>query len=174
MATGYSLDTKERPFLGRDVLVERLWTFINSSDIVIIDSARRVGKTTLMKAMADSPPDGHTANWIDVQNVESPHEFFSQVFECCSSKLSWAARSALRAKKLVQLLSGLELGPIRMPNTSCLSWKSLMKQLVASLVTSEKNRILLFIDEIPLMLHKVLRLNSRAIVEGCLLRTRAM
>jgi AAA+ ATPase superfamily predicted ATPase len=145
----------EIPFIGRESLVDQLWAVIRSINNVIIDAARRVGKTTMMKQMASSPPRDVVAFWIDLEDIDSADDFFTVVYSRCKSHLTLLKRSLVRGKSLIQYLSECEIWGIKLPKVEAVSWKTLLHQVITDLVMAQPKHVVFFLDEIPLMLHKI-------------------
>jgi len=143
-------------YIPREALRNSLWSVIGLANLVVINAARRLGKTTLMKSMAAMPPDGHAAYWIDLQHTSDVAGFADVVSSTTSSKLSKSRRLGLLWRQNVGYLSSFELGPIKLPEIQGSTWKSLVRYNLEALSKSSNKCVVVFFDEIPLFLHKLI------------------
>lgn len=134
-------------------------------NVINVDAARRMGKTTLMKKMAQEPPDDIAAYWIDLQHLASGDSFFDAIYEKTISQsdiLRWGYRPRIAVKRSLSYFSGLKAGPVTFPEIKALEWKALFVRHLQHMKCKhrKKNKIVFFFDEMPLLLHKILQERS--------------
>lgn len=138
--------------IGRDPLIERLWRVL-SRQSVLLTAERRVGKTSVLKKMQKECPQGTLIFYRDLEGVRTPLEFVQKVLEDVDGNLSGGDRGKSRARALMKSLGGFELGSIiKFPASAEPDWKALLDATIEDLATFQKQRVLFFWDEIPLML----------------------
>jgi hypothetical protein len=138
--------------VGREPLIGRLWNVLRRQS-VLLTAERRVGKTSVLKKMQKECPVGTLIFYRDLEGVRTPLEFVQKVVEDVNGSLSKTDRGKSRARALMSALGGFELGSIiKFPASGDQDWKSLLDATVEDLATFQKQRVLFFWDEIPLML----------------------
>lgn len=138
--------------IGRESLIGRLWKVLGRQS-VLLTAERRVGKTSVLKKMQKECPTGTLIFYRDLEGVRTPLEFVQKVVEDVDGSLSKTARGESRARALMKSLGGFELGPIiKFPAAAEQDWKALLDATIEDLATFQKQRVLFFWDEIPLML----------------------
>jgi len=90
---GGSMDPKF--IFGRDRLIDQIWDVL-SRQCVLLNTERRIGKTSIVRKMAANPPEGWLAVFQDLEKstlrASSPKLFFSR----CNS--TWAGSNRSKAK----------------------------------------------------------------------------
>ncbi|HWO23310.1 MAG TPA: ATP-binding protein [Kofleriaceae bacterium] len=165
-------------FWGREAEVQDLWRLLAHGS-VLLTAPRRHGKSSLMNALADDPQAGWTVLYLDVEYVETPSDFVTEVTAALLQldafrKLLRAAAGAPGAllrwvgKFVGEVNSAKEgLGEIKISLRDSLrdntSWAELAEQLLKDLERFE-GKLLLIIDEFPMMVANFLdRDETRAI-----------
>jgi len=148
--------SEEELYIPREALKKSLWSVIGLSNLVVINAARRLGKTTMMKSMAALPPDGHAAYWIDLQHTSDVAGFADVISRATSAELTKTRRLGLMWRQNVGYLSSFEIGPIKLPEIQGSTWKSLVRYNLEALSKSNHKSVAVFFDEIPLFLHKLI------------------
>ena len=145
--------------LGRDALIERLWRILERQSLVLC-AERRMGKTCLIKKMiAEVPPD-KLPIYRDLESVHTPLEFVQTVFHDVESYLGGLQRGAERTRQFLAQLGGTEVGGvIKIPDIAAPQWKDLLARTIEDLVEHEDRTVILFWDEMPLMLDNVKKRN---------------
>ena len=147
----------DRDFLTpRESLKSNLWTIINSNKLVVINASRRMGKTTLMRDMTDKPKDGFVPIWIDLQSAEDERGLTDNLYSYSRDRIKLFDKSKSKFNKWMCLLSELKLGPVTLPKLNSASWKSLAEMTINSLISCNKGKVVIFLDELPLLLHKIM------------------
>lgn len=138
--------------LGRDRLVQHLWSALARQSLVLT-AERRMGKTCLAKKMvAEAPPD-RVVVYRDLEAVRTPVEFVQLVLQDALDHLGRVGRAAWRFRQLLGKLGGAEIArTIKLPPSTQVDWKPLLSELLHDLVEEEQRAAVLIWDEVPLML----------------------
>ena len=102
--------------IGRDALIEQIWRILERQSLVL-SAERRMGKTCLVKKMIAESPPGKLAIYHDLEGIRTPLEFVEVVFHDVESYLSQLRRTAKRARRFIESISGAEVGGFK-PQTS--------------------------------------------------------
>jgi hypothetical protein len=153
---GGQIDRKS--IIGRDNLIKTLWETA-ALQSVVITAERRIGKTTVMKAMRDAPVKGWVPVFQDLERCHSAAEFAMAVYKEIHHFLSNKSKATRRAKELLGSLGGLEIGGmLTLPEQAAPQWKELLIRAVEDLIheNDESGTKLLFLwDEVPFMLANI-------------------
>ena len=153
-------------FWGREADVQALWSRLHHGS-VLLTAPRRYGKSSLMNALVDAPQSGWIVEYLDVESVATPDEFLVAVTATllARDKLRKALHGVVNAAgKLGAWVGGLikdatisreQIGELRLQLRDGLSdksaWPELSQHLLAALQRVEGERLLLIIDEFPMM-----------------------
>lgn len=115
-----------------------------------------MGKTcVIQKMIAEVPPD-KLASYNDLEKVGTPLEFAEMVFHDVEANLSRWRRTAGRTRQWLANLTGLEIGGIiKFPEAVAPHWKNLLTKTIEDLVENQERTVILFWDEMPLMLYNI-------------------
>lgn len=145
--------------IGRDALIRRLWRLL-AYQSVVLSAERRMGKTCLVKKMITEAPQAQLAIYHDLEGVRTPLEFVEIVFHDVESYLSRLRRTAERARRFMTHLSGTEISGFKLPDIAASHWKTVLTNTVEDLVEHQDRMVILFWDEMPLMLYNIKQRNS--------------
>ncbi len=146
----------DKLMIPRNDLKAELWKMIHLNNLVIVNAARRMGKTTLMKTMTTQPTDDCVAIWVDLQHAEDTDGLVENLYQKSRIQLKLRHRAYAGWKKNLKTVSGLKVGPVTFPSFESASWKALLQDNFSSLVSNTDKKVAVFLDEIPLLLHKVI------------------
>lgn len=166
-------------FWGREAEVGDLWRALARGS-VLLTAPRRHGKSSLMNALADDPQEGWTVLYMDVEYVETPSAFVTEVTAALLQlegfrKLLRAATGAPGAllrwvgKFIGEVNSAKEgLGEIKISLRDSLRehapWAELAEQLLKELERFE-GKLLIIVDEFPMMVASFLDRNEAHAIE---------
>jgi hypothetical protein len=145
--------------IGRDALIRRLWRLLTHQSVVL-SAERRMGKTCLVNKMITEAPQAQLAIYHDLEGVRTPLEFVEIVFHDIESYLSRLRRTAERARRFMTHLSGTEISGFKLPDIAASHWKTVLTNTVEDLVEHQDRMVILFWDEMPLMLYNIKQRNS--------------
>jgi len=141
--------------VGRDQLIAQLWDILERLSVVLT-AERRMGKTQMIKKMIAEAPGDMLTIYRDLEGVRTLLEFVELVFKDVEEHLSGRTRAVSKARQLFQQLAGTEIGGIiKLPDSLGSHWKRLLEGTIEDLVTHQDRPVVLFWDELPLMIYNV-------------------
>jgi hypothetical protein len=160
-------------FWGREEDVKALWKLLERGS-VLLTAPRRWGKSSLMFALHDTPWPAWSVLQMDVEYVETPAEFLTEL-TAALLQLDPVARMLRTARNLpgslMRWLSSAidEVGvgemklKLRESLTNAQAWPDLAEQLLEQL-SSVEGSLLLIIDEFPMMVANFLERDAQSCV----------
>jgi hypothetical protein len=154
-------------FFPRTAIIDKLYRRLDSGSHIYISAPRRAGKTSIMRYLEDHPRDKYTFIYISVEDVEDTEEYFEVLSEelLRSKALSKLLRASESAKTLFEAFAerikkvkfmGVELETQQQEK---LKYSKEFEQLMRDMDTS-KVAIVLLIDEFPVALERIAKLQS--------------
>ena len=173
--------TGER-FYDREDIVKLIWERLDTSGLLLV-APRRFGKTSVMLNLRDNPKDDYKPVFMDVEWFESPSQFVAELIAEMVRYLPGFQRALsgftkLR-NKLADALRGIDFSiPIKDPNSDYeiaeikiglkerieKDWQNLGKILLKQ-VEQIDGKVILMLDEFPLMLKRMLKGKEKDSVE---------
>jgi len=146
---GGSLDPKF--IFGRDKLILQIWDVLDRQ-CVLLNAERRVGKTSIVRKMADKPPNGWLAVFQDLEKIHTPAEFSEAVFQQVQQYLGKVQKWLNKAQRTAEdnKTSHIDLKPR--------TWKELLEDSIRQLMTAQQKsgkRLVLLWDEVPYMINNI-------------------
>lgn len=146
--------------VGRDVLIEQIWAKLQKppgQGSLRFTAERRIGKTTVMAKMAAEPKDGFDVLFLEVEGIESCHQFAALLLNRVKPLLSKTDKAKTWFDGFWGTLGGIEIGGvIKLPETNGLSWQATMEKTIEGLCNNRLDRtVVLMLDELPYMLQKI-------------------
>ncbi len=139
--------------VGRDNLISSFWDILERQSLVL-SAERRMGKTCIIKKMQAEPPSDKLSIYHDLEKVRSPLEFVETVLQDVEEYLTKLRRTARKTRQLLTQLSGTEVMGVKLPEFAA-HWKHLLTTTIADLVENQKQKVILFWDEVPYMLSNI-------------------
>ncbi len=84
--------------VGRDDFIRKMWRSLENQSIVLV-AERRIGKTTVIRKMAEEPAAGWFPIFMLVEGVRSPTEFISRIVDQLSPILSTQEKGWVRLQR---------------------------------------------------------------------------
>ncbi|MFC1806095.1 hypothetical protein ACFL09_03855 [Planctomycetota bacterium] len=145
-------------FFDREELLDEIWQTL-ATDSVLLAAPRRVGKTSVMLHLRDDPADGFRVIFLDGQGYSTAEDLVADLFvqagRLCQDWRRLAARALGQALEQVQAMEIWEFG-IELRKKLPGRWKEQGEQAIRDALGDE-GKLLLIIDELPLLLHKMVR-----------------
>jgi len=173
--------TGER-FYDREELVKEIWEKLKISNLLFV-APRRFGKTSVMLHLRDNPKENYKAVFMDVEWFDSPSQFVTEVIaemvRCLPNFRRALNKITKLSNRLAGLLRGIDVGiSLKDPNSNYeiaelkirlkerieKDWQDLGKILLKQ-VEQADGKILLMLDEFPLMIKRMLKCMERTSVE---------
>ena len=160
--------------VGRDRLIERLWTTLERQSLVLT-AERRMGKTSILKKMQAEPRSGKLLFFRDLEGINTPLAFVQVVFDDVRQFLSRRQRTTRRVAELMKELGGFEVGGVvKFPEQLAADWKSLLNRTIEDLCEHQEEALVFLWDELPMMLQNIKRRNDEAVAEDLLNTLRSL
>ena len=142
--------------IGREAELAEIWRKIEKRS-VILNAERRVGKTCILRKMQENPQH----DWIPllcwVEDARHPIDFVEKIYaeaeqmEAQSKKGCWLRRVRKAYKKIAET----EVQGWKLPSIQS-NWKQLLNDLMQDIATNTGNRILVMLDEFPMMVANII------------------
>jgi hypothetical protein len=144
-----------REVIGRDRLIRNLWRVLETRSLVL-SAERRMGKTCIIKKMTAEASPSKLPIYRDLEGIRTPIEFVETLYRDVETYLRKIQRMANRVRAFLNHLGGAEIGSLfKFPPISAPHWKALLTNTVEDLVEYQDRDVILFWDEMPLMLFNV-------------------
>lgn len=144
--------------IGRERLIETLWSTVSQQSL-IITAERRIGKTTVIKKMRDEPAPGWAPVFQDLERCHSATEFAMTVYKEIHHFLTGKNKATRRVKELFKAIGGIEIGGVfKLPEKAGTPWKDVLTQSVEDLIhenDASGTKLLFLWDEMPFMLQSI-------------------
>jgi hypothetical protein len=140
--------------IGRKVEASEMWSLLHQKSVVL-SSLRRMGKTSLLKIMADNPPGStwHPVFHV-VQGNTSVEEFVQQLFQkLVEEGLIDGKTNALR-KFYDKVFAGRKLGEYELPDLKR-HWKDVLNIMLKELAERKDINTVIMLDEFPWMIYNL-------------------
>ena len=156
---------------GRDYELKRLWEKLEQGEHIIMLAPRRVGKTSLMLELCRKPRENWDVIYVDVESGDDPADCVAAILAALAAKPQYRSRFAAipfsNAVKDVfgRLSASVDTGVLRVELKRAIGreWDHAADQLTARLTSlpSTGSTLLIIIDELPLLLSRMLRTEER-------------
>ena len=144
---GGQIDPKD--VVGRDDLIRHIWDRLEQQ-CVIIDSVRRIGKSSVVKKMVAEPPDEWFPIYRDLERIQSADDFAQNVHNSVQEFLSRLKRSFNFSRAF------LEKVQIKGVSFKGRHWTEILESAVRDTVKTEQDkRLVFFWDELPYMVENI-------------------
>jgi hypothetical protein len=140
--------------IGRDHLITQIWERLEQQ-CVVIDSVRRIGKSSVVQKMVAEPPPKWFPVYQDVEGIQSTDEFARNVHNIVQKFLSGTKRGL---NFLQVLLEDTQTDTI---NFRGRHWTDILESAVRDTIKAEQNKqLVLFWDELPFMVENIRKSNG--------------
>ena len=139
--------------VGRDSLIDHLWQVLGSQSVVLT-SERRVGKTSVIRKMANIAGPDRACFLRDIEGFRSPGEFIEGIYADVQGILSRTDRAKLAMWGVLQKIGGTEVAHVKLPQFKS-HWKTFLFALFEDIFSNETRPVIFFWDELPLFLYNV-------------------
>ena len=156
---------------GRDYEITRLWEKLEQGDHILMLAPRRVGKTSLMLELDRAPRENWDVIYVDVESGDDPTDCVAAILAALAAKPQYRSRfDAIPFSNAVKdvfgrLSASVDTGILRVELKQAIGreWDHAADQLTARLTSlpSTGSNLLIIIDELPLLLSRILRTEER-------------
>jgi hypothetical protein len=146
-------------YLRRAYINELFWREVRKGNHILFVAPRRVGKTSIMKDLAENYPDGFAGLYQNIEGIRSGNEFYRRLFElilqCIHRSPVSKAKSFL--EKCVQKYSIKEISRSGIKlDVKELNYEQEIRDLIPRLKESEVHTVI-FLDEFSEVINKLIR-----------------
>lgn len=146
--------------VGRDELIQRLWRILERQSLILC-SERRMGKTSIIKKMiAEAPKDKFLPVFRDLEGVKTPLEFVREVINDVYEYLSRLGKATKKLDSFLTKIGKTKFGGVIELDISISHWKDLLTNTIEDLVENQAHTVILFWDELPVMLYDIKKNNN--------------
>jgi hypothetical protein len=148
--------------MGRDRLIEKIWSILERQSLVLT-AERRMGKTSIVKKMEAEPWSGMRVFFRDLEALRSPLEFVDCVFQDVRADLSRKERAMNRVREFMEQVGGVEVKGLKLPKQVEPHWKTILTKTMEDLAEHQEGLLIFCWDEIPMMLDNIKREQSETV-----------
>jgi hypothetical protein len=117
---------------------------------------RRVGKTTVLNELKNTPKQGYRVIYSDLEKIDSPLEFVNDVLNMTAPFISDKDKVSGWFFKLWDTLGGIEVGGlIKIPVQKETDWKEILQVTIKAICSNTDDIVVFLWDELPYMLQKI-------------------
>ncbi|MBN3036017.1 MAG: ATP-binding protein [Bacteroidales bacterium] len=136
--------------IGREKEIRAIWDVLERQSVVIT-SLRRMGKTSILKKMTQSPREGWKPILHFVEGARDPQEFVDGLYRQLLERGVSEDRFRRAREYYEKFIGGKDFGQFKMPSFRS-HWKMILEKIMEDAVQAQSERILIMIDEFPMML----------------------
>ncbi|MCM1985013.1 ATP-binding protein [Lyngbya confervoides] len=160
--------------VGRDRFIKKLWKILDRQSLVLT-AERRMGKTSVIRKMYQELPTGKVAIFRDLEGCKTALDFTRRVVEDAQDYLTLKQKGWKKLQEAAQAFEGFEIGGVvKIPERAAAHWKLILRQALEDLLDQRPEQIILFWDELPLMVYDIRRQEGEQVAEEILDELRAI
>uniref|UniRef100_UPI004047D4C8 hypothetical protein n=1 Tax=Roseivirga sp. TaxID=1964215 RepID=UPI004047D4C8 len=139
-------------YFRRPKIEERIWREINKQNNVVFNAPRRTGKSSILKYMASSCPENYLCKYENISSDRTSQDFYKRFFGLVLTQINKKEKLKNKFSGWIESI-GIESislsGEINFKNRGqSINYKESLLQILPDM-SSEKERIILFLDEFP-------------------------
>ena len=167
---------------GREYELLRIWELLEQGEHLLMLAPRRVGKTSLMLELRRAPRDDWDVLYVDIEKGDSPADCVAAILAALAADPRYRSRfEALPFSSAVREVFGrvsvgvdIDLLRVELKDAIGRDWDRAADQLQARLtgLPDGDRKLLIVIDELPILVSRVLRTGGRRDAELLLSRLR--
>ncbi|MFM7199950.1 MAG: ATP-binding protein [Myxococcota bacterium] len=117
-----------------------------------------MGKTSVIRKMCSESKRGFL-KYRDLEGIHTPLEFAELVLSDAREAFTQGQKVSTFFKSLIKDLGGVEVGGlIKFPDGKPPSWKQVLQETLQAMVRAQESKLVIFFwDELPLMLHNIVK-----------------
>lgn len=143
-------------YFPRPNIVSDVWDEIRKGNNVLLAAPRRVGKSSVMTYMAANCPDGYHCDFETIQGIQTEYEFYKRIYKlivkCLSSKQKTLERltEIWKEHKIDEISAE---GTVKLKD-GAINYLNEINRLLPK-INNKELKVVLFIDELPEVLHNL-------------------
>ena len=145
-------------FYGRETSVRKFWREIDNGNNLLLVSPRRLGKTSLMRHIEANPEDGWTVVFTNLEGKTSAVSAISEIISQLRQKGGLGERIA---SSFLKSLDGAEVSGFgisaKIRKAASDDWDNLSAEFEKAIAnaTKDDDRLILIVDEFPIIIEKL-------------------
>jgi Predicted ATPase (AAA+ superfamily) len=164
-------------FFQRDKIIKRIYRVLDTGASIYLSAPRRVGKTSILKKLEESPADRYFFVYIITESVYDNNEFFKVLFEELLKSEAikrFAKVSATFKEMLSTVLSRVKsIQNIELREGEEAEYFELLIDLFEN-ITNEHGRVVIMIDEFPQTIQNIFESSGKSSAETFILKNREL
>jgi len=148
--------TEER-YLRRDHINEYFWREVRKGNHILFVAPRRVGKTSIMKDLAEHCPEGFACIYQNIEGVKSRDEFYQRLFElilqCIDRSLVGSAKAFVVHCMKKYSIKEISKSGIKIESNE-IDYEKEIRNLIPKLKEAEVHTVI-FLDEFAEVINKL-------------------
>jgi len=153
-----------------------IWDAVLNGSHVLLVAPRRVGKTSIMRHMQDSPKDGYLVVYIDTESADSENEFWHKLFNALMEE-EFIGRVKKYTKKFGHLLEEINIKNISTKGVTFgddtrVDYATAFEKLIIGLDNEVK--LIIMIDEFAQTVENIIKYGDEKSAESFLRTHRAL
>ena len=167
---------------GREYELARIWELLEQGEHILMLAPRRVGKTSLMLELRRAPREDWDVLYVDIEEGESPPDCMAAILAALAANPGYRSRIeaipfSTAVKDLLGRVSiGVDIDVLRVELKDAIGrdWGRAADRLQARLASlpDAGRKLLIVIDELPVLVARMLRTGARRDTELLLSRLR--
>jgi len=162
-------------FFERTKEVKKIYRVLSGGTSIYLSAPRRVGKTSILKYLEESPEDNFHFIYIITESTDSSNDFFKIIFEELVksdaiqrlTKITTAFKDAITGLLgRVKSIEKIELREVEEPD-----YFEMLTELFSH-VKPEHGRVVLMIDEFPQTIQNIINKDGNKLAENFILKNR--
>jgi AAA+ ATPase superfamily predicted ATPase len=146
-------------FYDRKKEIDKIYKVLKGGSSIYLSAPRRVGKTSILKYLEETPREGYHFIYIITESVDDKNEFFKIVFEelIKSDTIKKLAKISNAIREFMSGLAGRvkSISDVELREGEETDYYELLAELFSK-VTIESGRLVVMIDEFPQTLLNIL------------------
>lgn len=142
-------------FFYRESVINKIHEKINNKENILISAPRRIGKSSILKYLANNPKDNQIIKYMIVQSADSGDNFYKKVLnaliidnEIYKLTEQLIKKLSLSVRAYVSKVTGINTKGMKLSENEKLNYYELVSRILLELSKHEKQIILIF-DEFP-------------------------
>lgn len=144
-------------YYPRKNIVQDIWIELEKGNSLLLAAPRRVGKTSIMRAIENEPKEGFVVKFEIIQGVQSKEEFYGILFKLVYSCLSRFKKATTDVKQFLLKHKISEFDIINVKGKIDKNELNYFDEInkVFKQLENESEKIVLLLDELPEVLHNL-------------------